>query len=57
MADYTVAAIIALSLIIMAGVVYLASLGEISAVKAAIFTGAIGQIGTIATALAQKNRN
>jgi hypothetical protein len=54
MKGYLVSCIIALSLIIMAGVVYLASLGEISAVKAAIFTGAIGQIGTIATALAQK---
>jgi hypothetical protein len=54
MNGYLITAIISLSLAIMAGVVYLASLGEISAVKAAIFTGAIGQIGTIATALAQK---
>jgi hypothetical protein len=54
MNGYLVSCIIALSLVIMAGVVYLASAGEISAVKAAIFTGAIGQIGTIATALAQK---
>ena len=45
------AGVIVVGIMMMSGVVWLASRGDIDAVRAAIFAGAIGQAGTIATAL------
>jgi energy-converting hydrogenase Eha subunit C len=45
------AIIIMISLVLITFIVWLASRGKIDAVRAAIYTGAIGQIGTLATAL------
>ena len=45
------AIIIAFSLAMIVLVVWFASKGKVDAVRAAIYTGAIGQAGTIATAL------
>jgi type II secretory pathway pseudopilin PulG len=46
-----IAAIIMSSLAAITLIVWLASKGKVDAVRAAIYTGAIGSIGTIATAL------
>ena len=51
---FAIGAIIATSLGLIVYVVYLASRAKIDAVRAAIYTGAIGQLGTVATALVSK---
>jgi hypothetical protein len=49
-----IGAIIVASLLGICFIVALAQRGKIDAVRAAIYTGAIGQIGTVATALVSK---